>query len=107
MVSVRIEEMKSALGELRNGVSPGWPNDVPIRFVLPSFHHPADQCSCREAYRKGRRNSEHKVSLDALSCVIQEFFGSIAALFCGTPHYSYAVLYCIGNRAGCTRGLVS
>jgi hypothetical protein len=47
------------------------------------------------------------VSLEALSCVIQEFFGSIATLFCGTSHYSYAILYCIGNRTGCTRSLVS
>jgi len=47
------------------------------------------------------------VSLNALSCVIQEFFGSIAALFCGTPRYSYAIVDCIGNRAGCARSLVS
>jgi hypothetical protein len=39
------------------------------------------------------------VSLDALSCVIQEFFGNSAALFCGTPHRSCAILDCIGNRA--------
>ncbi len=47
------------------------------------------------------------MSLDALSRVIQEFFGSIAALFCGTPDYFYAILYCAGNRIGCTRSLVS
>ncbi|SPF41902.1 hypothetical protein SBA1_400047 [Candidatus Sulfotelmatobacter kueseliae] len=47
------------------------------------------------------------MSLDALSCVDQEFFGDIAALFCDTPHYSDAILYCIGNRTGCTRSLVS
>jgi hypothetical protein len=74
---------------------------------LPSSYHPADQRSCGEAYCKRSRNSQHKVPLEALSCVIQEFFGSIAALFCGTPHYSYAVLYCVGNRTGCTRSLVS
>jgi hypothetical protein len=39
------------------------------------------------------------VSLDALSCVIQEFFGSIAALFCGAPRYSYAIVNCIADRA--------
>jgi hypothetical protein len=33
------------------------------------------------------------VSLQALSRVIEEFFGSIAALFCSTPHYSYAIFY--------------
>jgi len=32
------------------------------------------------------------VSLDAQSCVIQEFYGSIAALFCGAPRYSYAIV---------------
>jgi hypothetical protein len=47
------------------------------------------------------------VSLDALSRVVQEFFGSIAATLCGTPRYTQAVLYCIGNRAGGTRCLVS
>jgi hypothetical protein len=47
------------------------------------------------------------VSLDAFRCVIQEFFGSIAALFRGTPDYSYAIPYCIGNRTGCARRLVS
>jgi hypothetical protein len=41
------------------------------------------------------------VSLQALSCVIQDFFGSIAALLCGTPHYSHAILDRVGNRTGC------
>jgi hypothetical protein len=46
--------------------------------------------------------------LDALSCVIQEFFSSIAALFCGTPHYSDAILYyCVGDRTGCVGSLAS
>jgi hypothetical protein len=41
------------------------------------------------------------VSLDALTCVVQKFFGSIAALFCGTPHDSDAIFYyCIGYRTG-------
>jgi hypothetical protein len=47
------------------------------------------------------------VSLDALSCVIQDFFGSVATLLCGTPHYSHAILYRIGNRTGCSRGPAS
>jgi len=47
------------------------------------------------------------MSLDAQRGVIQEFLGSIAATLCGTPHYSYAILYCIGNRTGYARGLVS
>jgi len=46
------------------------------------------------------------VSLEALSCVIQEFFRNITALLHGTPHYSQAILKRIGNRAGCTRSLV-
>jgi hypothetical protein len=74
---------------------------------LPSFHHPSNQCSRGDAYRKGRRNRQYRVALDTLSRIIQEFFGSIAALFRGTPHYSHAILYQIGDRAGCTRSLVS
>jgi hypothetical protein len=45
--------------------------------------------------------------LEALRCVIQEFFGGIATLFCGATYYPYAVFYCIRNRTGCTRGLLS
>ncbi|MGD0469096.1 MAG: hypothetical protein ABSA54_12035 [Terriglobales bacterium] len=82
-------------------------NSIQFNFPdLPSFYHPADQCSCGEAYRKRGRNRQRWVSLDAMSRVFQEFFGSIAALFCGTPHYSYAILYCIGNRTGCARSPV-
>jgi len=47
------------------------------------------------------------MSLDALSCVIQEFFSGIAATLCSTPRYSHPILYCLGNRTGCTRRLVS
>jgi hypothetical protein len=47
------------------------------------------------------------VPLHALTCVIQEFFGNIAASLSGTSHYSDAVLYGIGDRAGCARGLPS
>jgi len=47
------------------------------------------------------------VSLEALSCVIQELFRGIATLFCGTSHHSYAILYCVSNRAGCAGSLVS
>ncbi|MGA7892923.1 MAG: hypothetical protein WCA49_06850 [Candidatus Sulfotelmatobacter sp.] len=74
---------------------------------LPSFHHPADQCSCGDAHRKGRRNSQHKVPLEALSCVIQEFLGGITALLCRTPHNSHTVLYRVGYRTGCARSLAS
>jgi hypothetical protein len=47
------------------------------------------------------------VTLDPLTCIIQEFFDGIATLFRGTPRYSYAIVNCIGNRAGCARSLVS
>jgi hypothetical protein len=69
---------------------------------LLSFHHQADQCSCGKACRKCCSNPQHQVPLKALGCVIQEFFGGIAPLFCRTPHYSYTILYCISNRIGCT-----
>jgi hypothetical protein len=74
---------------------------------LPSFQHRANQCSCRDAYRKRRRNRYHWVPLDALSCVIQQFFGGITALLCGAPHYSYAILDRVGNCTGGARSLVS
>ena len=48
------------------------------------------------------------MSLDALSCVIQEFFSSIAALFRGMLHYSDAILgFCIGDRTGRVGSLAS
>ena len=76
--------------------------------ALSSFDQPADQRSRGEAYGKCGRYSQHRVSLDALSCVIQEFFSSIAALFCGTFHYSHAILYyCVGDRTGCAGSLAS
>jgi hypothetical protein len=46
------------------------------------------------------------VSLHALSCVVHEFLRSIAALFRGTLRYFDAILYCAGDAAGCTRGLL-
>jgi hypothetical protein len=74
---------------------------------LSSFHQQSDEQPRRGACRKRRRNSERKVPLHAMSCLIQEFFGSIATLLRGTPQDSYAILYRIGNRACCTRSLVS
>jgi hypothetical protein len=71
------------------------------------FDHPADQRSSAEAHGKSGRHSQHRVSLDALSCVIQEFFRGVAAPFCGTPHDSDPILDGIGNRAGCARSLVA
>jgi hypothetical protein len=73
---------------------------------LSSFHHPANQCSRGDTYRKRRRNSEHKMSLEAITGVIQELFGSIAALLGGAPYCSYAIPDCISNRAGCASRLV-
>lgn len=75
-------------------------------WSLPSFDHPADQRSRAEARRKCRRNNQHRVTLDALAGVIQKLFRSIAALFCGTPRYSNAVVNCVGNRARRTGSLV-
>jgi hypothetical protein len=45
--------------------------------------------------------------LEAMGCLIQEFFPRIATLLRGMPHGSYAILYRIGNRACCARSLVS
>jgi hypothetical protein len=71
------------------------------------FNHPAHEGSSGEAYGKCGRDCQHGVSLDALSCVIQEFFGSVPALLCGTPHGSDAVPNCVGDRVRCARRLVS
>lgn len=60
-----------------------------------------------DAYSKCRRNSQDEMSLKALSCVIEEFLSSLAALLCCTPHYPDAILYRVGNRTGCTRSLVN
>jgi hypothetical protein len=76
------------------------PPEVPI---LPSFHHQAEQGPCGDADRKSRCHREHGVPLDALGCVIKEFFGSIAALFCGAPYCSHAIFNRVGNRACCAR----
>jgi hypothetical protein len=77
-----------------------------LRSKLPSFEHPPDQCSHGDADCKRRSNRKHGVSLDALSCVSPEFFGSIAALFHRAPHGSDAFLDCIGNRIGRTTSLL-
>jgi hypothetical protein len=74
---------------------------------LFSFHHPADQCSCGNPYSKGRRNSQYKVSLEALSCIVQEFLGGITTLLCRTPSYSHAIVDRVGYRTGCARSLAS
>jgi hypothetical protein len=47
------------------------------------------------------------VSLEAMSCIIQEFFASIATLLRGMPHCSHAILYRTGNRLCRARSLVS
>src|SRR5271167_3416335 len=74
---------------------------------LPSLRHPANKRSGGKADCKGCRNRQHKMSLDTPSGIVQEFFGSIAAFFCRTLRYSYAIFYRIGNRAGYPRSLVS
>jgi len=73
-----------------------------LRFIIQPINAPAVKPTANVV-----ATVTTKVSLEALCCVIQKFFGCIAALFCAAPHYSYAILYCIGNRSGCTRSLVS
>jgi hypothetical protein len=68
------------------------------------MHHPSAKHPCSEARHKRRHNSQYRVSLDALSRVIQEFVGNIAATLCDTPCYTQAFLYSIGNRAGSQDG---
>jgi hypothetical protein len=48
------------------------------------------------------------MSPDALTCVVQKFFSSIAALFCGAADDSDPIFYdCIGDPTGCARSLAS
>jgi hypothetical protein len=82
------------------------PLQVQCVVDLPSLDRPADQYACGNTHGKRRRNRQHRVTLDAFGGIIQEFFGSIAAPFRGAPHYSHAILYCVGNRTGCARSLV-
>jgi hypothetical protein len=74
---------------------------------LSSFRHPSDERSCDGAHRKRRRNSEREVPLEALRCLIQEFFTSIASLLRGMPHGSHAIPYRVGDCSCCARSLVS
>jgi hypothetical protein len=71
----------------------------------PSFHHPADQGARGEAYRKRRRNRQHRMPLKALRCLTQEFLGGVATLFYRTLHHFDTIFDRIGNRTGCTRSL--
>jgi hypothetical protein len=47
------------------------------------------------------------MSVETMSCLIQELFARIATLLRGMPYGPYAILYRIGNRACCARSLVS
>jgi hypothetical protein len=66
---------------------------------LSSLHKPSEERPGRDAYGKRRRNSERKMPLEAIRCLIQEFFPRIATLFRGMPHGSYPILHRIGDRA--------
>jgi len=74
---------------------------------LSSLYEPSQECPCRGAYGKRRRNGERKVPLKTMSCLIQEFFARIAALLGGMSYGVYAILYRIGNGACYARSLVS
>jgi hypothetical protein len=74
-----------------------------IFVSLPPFHHPSEQCSRGNPDCKCRRNRQYRMSLDALSCVIQKFLGSISTLLCSAPRNSHSILNRIGNRAACSR----
>jgi hypothetical protein len=78
-----------------------------VKSVLPSLHHPADQCSGGDANRKRRRNRQREISLEPLRGVIQKLFGGIATLLCGPPRYSDSIRDRIGNCTGCAGSLAS
>lgn len=76
------------------------------RHGLASSAEPADARSCGEGYSKCSRNRQYRVSLDPSGRIIQEFLRGIAALLGGTPYYSHAIFYCIGNRTAGAGSLV-
>jgi len=92
--------------EIRDTSSSAIAGNYPRLRGLSSFDHPADERSGGESHGKCRRNGEHRVALDTLSCVNQEFFRRIAALFCGAPYYSDAILDRLGNSVRGARSLV-
>jgi hypothetical protein len=70
-------------------------------------HHPGDGRSSANACRECGRNCLHRMLLHSLSCVLKKLCGSMAALFCDTPHRSAAILKCIRNGGGRSRSLAS
>ena len=70
---------------------------------LLSFHHPRHECTSSGANRKGRRNSQRQVPLEATSCVVQELFGGIATLLRSVSNHSHTILNRVGNRASCRK----
>ena len=73
---------------------------------LSSPYDPSEERPCRGAYGKRRRDSERQMPLNTMSCMIQDVFAGIEALLRSVPNSPYAILYRIGNRACCARGLV-
>jgi hypothetical protein len=70
-------------------------------------HHPGDGRSSANACRECGRNCLYRMLLHLLSCVLKKLCGSMAALFCDTPHRSAAILKCIRNGGGRSRSLAS
>jgi hypothetical protein len=69
---------------------------------LPSLHHPANHGPCRDACCERGPNRQQKVSVDALSRVIYEFFGRIAAMLCDAFYRVDSILDRVANCTGCT-----
>jgi hypothetical protein len=74
--------------------------------VLLPLHHPSDDRTYGGACRKCDRNSKPNMSLEAMSGLVQELFGSIAPLFCGMSYHSHAIVYRVDNGAGRAGSLV-
>jgi hypothetical protein len=51
---------------------------------LPALHHPTNESARHEGDRECCSDTQHRVPLNALGCVVHEFFGSVASLLCGT-----------------------
>jgi hypothetical protein len=80
-----------------------------IRVVAARLapHYPGDRRSSADACRECGRNCLKRMLLYSLSCVVKNLRGSLAALFCDTPHRSAAIFKCIRNGGGRSRSLAS
>jgi hypothetical protein len=116
----RLPDRAASLAPLEAGLFPlkppwavrwrqiGVKKKIPINgSALFSRDDLAGDCAGDQANRKRRHDCERKVAPEAMTCLVQEFLGCIAALPCGMACDTDAIFDCVGDRAGCARSLVN